>query len=82
MPNYQQWEYCELTLYGYEPRVTYFSNPSKSQGFAGFNIVFLQLGQAGWELVSVINTVGDVRDARNQAFYFKRPIMPGRAIDQ
>ena len=75
----QQWEYCELLLAGYA--VTFYGRSGQMRhtiSEADRDTAIARLGLVGWELVSV--TVAGGPGVMSN-FYFKRPIQPGRRID-
>lgn len=76
----QRWEYCKVSNGAGNTLLTYcgrdeWLNPRAVAFFEAME----QLGNAGWELVSVLQT-GAPLDSLE--LYFKRPIEPGRAIDE
>jgi hypothetical protein len=82
----QQWEYCVLTSRTdmYPERTNMNPNFFGSSGQITYDSVewgkaISQLGVAGWERTGIAFPV--VSSASMARLYFKRPIEPGRAID-
>jgi hypothetical protein len=85
----QQWEYCLLSQ-GWSRVGSYFNVEFGSTGNTAlrhdlkgnqgnFVSAMAALGRAGWELVTATSSAGT--DWGNTSAYFKRPIQPGRLVD-
>ncbi len=77
----QQWEYCKISSSSGSTVLFYCG---RSEWLKPRSIAFYEalerLGTAGWELVDV-SQMGDDATVSATELYFKRPIEPGRAID-
>jgi hypothetical protein len=75
----QQWEYCKLSIDASRTVLIYCGRSEWLKPRAiGFYEAMERLGVAGWELVSVAQVNDGVVSSE---LYFKRPVEPGRAID-
>jgi hypothetical protein len=76
----QQWEYCRCYWGGSSEGLTYFGGSGEIERRGATVVDALpRLGVAGWELVGVAAYSGQF--GVGTTLYFKRPIEPGRAID-
>ncbi len=75
----QQWEYCKIALISGSTALIYCGRSEwlKPRAVA-FYEAMERLGAAGWELVSVSQGSDTLNSTE---LYFKRPVEPGRAID-
>ena len=76
----QQWEYCVVTYVDDESiNVAYLDSALTDLSLATrkFDAVFRALGLAEWELVGMAPY-----SVASTSFYFKRPVKPGREIDE
>jgi len=92
----QKWEYCSVSnveildanrrrTYTYKTVASFATTPPKSHEFASTDEAMAALGSLEWELVEVVGAVYSSSNnniSTSITYYFKRPIVPGRAIDQ
>ncbi len=79
----QKWEYCKILMNEKHIGIVYFATtPPKNREFASLDEALAALGSLEWELVMAIPEPFTPGFIGWTGFHFKRPIVPGRAIDQ